>query len=445
MGVGTSGIQHGLSAAIDVPASAPPGFRRTEVGVIPEDWAVSMLGASAFVTKLAGFEYTRHFDYSLTGPVIAVRGLNIQDGVLDLRDVHTIPKRTSDALPRSKLRQGDLVISYVGTLGRVAVVPEDDRFHLAPNVAKISVAIDAFDPGFLSQYLNSFHGQKAIFEAAASTSQAALSMANLRTILVVRPPLAEQRAIATVLSDVDELIGALDRLISKTRSVKRATMQQLLTGQTRLPGFTGDWAPTAMGHIATTYGGLSGKTKSDFGRGTARYVPFLNVLENAVVDCGKLDRVRVASGESQNLVREGDLLFNGTSETPGDLAMGSVLKTAIPSLYLNSFCFGFRLRDRDEHDALFLAYFFRGPVGRRIMYALSQGATRYNMSKKQFLALGLSLPRGLEQRAIATVLSDMDAEIAALERRRVKTQAIKQGMMQALLTGRVRLIEGDKA
>ena len=125
--------------------------------------------------------------------------------------------------------------------------------------------------------------------------------------------------------------------------------------------------------------------------------------------------------------------------------MGATIYDDVNDLYLNSFCFGFRIYDPRKYDALFLAYFFRGTVGRRIMYALAQGATRYNMSKSQFLALDLLIPGYDEQRAIATFLSDMDTEIAALERRREKAEQIKQGMMQQLLTGRIRLAEPPEA
>jgi type I restriction enzyme S subunit len=111
------------------------GYKQTDMGLIPDDWEIARIGDYSHVTKLAGFEYTIHFDYSKSGPVIAIRALNIKDGGLDLSDIHTIPRETSEKLPRSQLRKGDLVISYVGTLGRVAVISEDNKFHLAPNVA----------------------------------------------------------------------------------------------------------------------------------------------------------------------------------------------------------------------------------------------------------------------------------------------------------------------
>jgi type I restriction enzyme S subunit len=161
------------------------------------DWVVKRLGEFSAVTKLAGFEYTLHFDYSIGGEVIAIRALNLKKGKLDLSDVHTIPKSTSDLLKRSKLYKGDLVISYVGTLGQIAVIPEDDKYHLAPNVAKVTVDKSIVDPFFLNQFFSSSKGQENILKLAASTTQAALSMRNLREVEFPLPSTQEeQKAIA---------------------------------------------------------------------------------------------------------------------------------------------------------------------------------------------------------------------------------------------------------
>ena len=203
--------------------------------------------------------------------------------------------------------------------------------------------------------------------------------------------------------------------------------------------FSAEWKKTSMGHIGTIYGGLSGKSKVDFGGGNARYVTFLGVLENVILDVRHTERVHVGRGESQNPVLKGDLLFNASSETPGDLAIGAVMGEQLDNLYLNSFCFGFRIHDKNRHVPLFLAYFFRGTVGRDIMNALAQGATRYNMSKSQFRALELSIPCGDEQHTIAKVLSDVDGLLNALEALIAKKRAIKQAVMQQLLTDKTRL------
>ena len=203
--------------------------------------------------------------------------------------------------------------------------------------------------------------------------------------------------------------------------------------------YTAEWEKIRMGQIGLIYGGLSGKSKIDFGSGNARYVTFLGILENIILDARHTEDVHVGSGESQNLVMEGDLLFNTSSETPDDLAIGAVVGEQLDDLYLNSFCFGFRIHDKNRYMPLFFAYFFRGSVGRAIMKALAQGATRYNMSKSQFRELELSIPPYDEQRAIAEALSDVDGLLNALEALIAKKRAVKQATMQQLLTGKTRL------
>ena len=298
------------------------------------------------------------------------------------------------------------------------------------------------DPYFIFAQLFTQNVNDQIAKILAGSNYPAINSRDVKLIEIPYPPqISEQRAIAEALSDVDGLLNALEALIAKKQAIKQAVMQQLLTGKTRLPGFSEAWEKTRMGGIGSIYGGLSGKSKVDFGGGHARYVTFLGVLENVILDVRHTERVHVGQGESQNSVMKGDLLFNASSETPGDLAIGAVMDEQLDNLYLNSFCFGFRVHDEHKHVPLFLAYFSRGSVGRSIMNALAQGATRYNISKNQFLALELSIPPCDEQHAIASVLSDMDAEIAALEQRRDKTHSIKQGMMQQLLTGRARLVK----
>jgi type I restriction enzyme S subunit len=137
---------------------------------------------------------------------------------------------------------------------------------------------------------------------------------------------------------------------------------------------------------------------------------------------------------------KGDLLFNGSSETPEEVAMCAVLISEVSNLFLNSFCFGFRFREGVDVNGLFLAYYLRSKTGREMMKALAQGSTRYNLSKTALLKSPFCLPSSLEQSAIAEVLSDMDAEIAGLESKLAKARQVKQGMMQELLTGRIRLV-----
>lgn len=293
---------------------------------------------------------------------------------------------------------------------------------------------------YISYLLSTKHYRRKTLSLARGTTIKHLYPATFLDYKIALPPTPEQRAIVNALSDVDALITSLNQLIAKKRDIKQAVMQQLLTGEQRLPGFSGEWEMKRLGEMGFTYAGLTGKTKADFGEGSARYIPFLNIIKNIVIDSENLERVKVATAEVQNLAQKGDLFFNGSSETPEEVGMCSVLLESLQNVYLNSFCFGYRLREAVEADGVYLAYFFRSNEGRKLVYSLAQGATRYNLSKTNFLKLRMPLPGLTEQTAIAAMLSDMDAEIEALQQRRDKTCAIKQGMMQELLTGKTRLV-----
>lgn len=297
------------------------------------------------------------------------------------------------------------------------------------------------NPSIDKEFLYQLMSGQDLSDCITGTGQPQIVRSPLAAFFVAFPGrLAEQRAIATALSDVDALIAGLERLIAKKRDIKQAAMQQLLTGKTRLPGFSGEWVRRPLGDLGSTYAGLVGKSKVDFGHGSASYVPFVNVMANVRIDCSAFESVDVATSENQNRVLAGDLLFNGSSETPEEVALCALMPQAVDDLYLNSFCFGFRLRQGAEASGLFLTYLMRSHIGRELMKSLAQGSTRYNLSKSALLQAQLELPGLDEQTAIATVLSDMDADLATLESRLAKTRVIKQGMMQELLTGRTRLV-----
>lgn len=192
--------------------------------------------------------------------------------------------------------------------------------------------------------------------------------------------------------------------------------------------------------LGVTYGGLTGKTKADFGHGSASFVTFLEVVNSTRLRGKRLERVNLRKGERQNRVLRGDLLFNGSSETPEEVALSAVVDfDPDEATYLNSFCFGYRLRPGADVHPTFLAYFFRSGAGRALVSSLAQGATRYNIAKTKFLNVELQLPERHKQREIVMTLTDADDLIVALERLIAKKQAIKHGMMQQLLTGRTRL------
>lgn len=237
----------------------------------------------------------------------------------------------------------------------------------------------------------------------------------------------------------DEAIALTERRIEAARQHKKGLMQRLLTGRVRFPGFEGkEWQEVRLGDLGETYSGLSGKSKGDFGQGKP-YIPYLNIYTNWAIDPGQMDYVSIEDGEHQSRVRYGDIFFTTSSETPHEVGMSSVLLDHLEDVYLNSFCYGFRLKDFNSLLPEYAVYLLRGEDFRHAMHYLAQGATRYNLTKRYMLKAPLRLPPLAEQRKIAQVLSTCDREIDLLTRKRDALQRQKKGLMQRLLTGQVRV------
>lgn len=366
-------------------------------------------------------------------------GSNIGENKIAWASARRISAESNKRIAASRVYAGDLVTVRVGAPGITAVIPPELD---GCNCASVMIVRRGatFDSRWLSYLMNSPVGIAQVENVQYGTAQKQFNISDAVDFLYPTPQLKEQRAIATALSDADALIESLEQLLTKKRHIKQGAMQELLTGKRRLPGFEGEWRAKAMHTLGQTFGGLTGKTKADFGRGNAKFIPFMNVMKGPAIDPAWLESVDVKQGESQNVARAGDLFFNGSSETPEEVGFCSMLMDEIPDLYLNSFCFGFRFHPETRASGLFLAYWFRSRDGRKAMALLAQGATRYNIAKSAFLKLEIPQPSALEQSAIADVLRDMDAEIAALETKLTKARQIKQGMMQELLTGRIRLV-----
>jgi type I restriction enzyme, S subunit len=413
------------------------GYKQTEVGVIPEDWLVRRCGDIA--DRIMVGIVIRPSQYYVPNGVPAFRSANVRESGLQLDDLVFISKEANSILAKSQTREGDVLTVRTGYPGTSAVVRPE---HAGCNCIDILITrpSKAVDSEFLALWINSPLGKQQVLRNQGGLAQQHFNVGDLSNLLVALPNQGEQRAIAEALSNADALIESLEQLVAKKRHLKQGTMQELLTGKKRLPEFSGEWEVKRLGELGSTYGGLTGKTKADFGHGNGRYITFMNVMSNVTINCEIFEEVDVAVTESQNLVAQGDLLFNGSSETPEEVAMCSLMTGDVSRLFLNSFCFGFRLHNQLDADGLFLTYYIRSLEGRELMKSLAQGSTRYNLSKGALLDAKITLPKKPEQTAIALVLSDMDAEIAELETQLTKTRTLKQGMMHKLLTGEIRLL-----
>ncbi len=263
---------------------------------------------------------------------------------------------------------------------------------------------------------------------------------DLHEISVDLPPLPEQHAIATALSDVDALIASLDKLIAKKRDIKQATMQQLLTGEMRLPGFNGRWEVKKLEDECELI--TKGTTPTSLGKlFSADGVNFVKV--ESLTEEGDIiqDKLAFIDEETHNLLRRSqlknkDVLFS----IAGALGRTAIVKQDILPANTNQALALIRLKDRSCLDHIFLTKYLTSPEITRHIGSINVQAAQANLSLEDIRNFEIRAPAITEQQAITTVLTDMDAEIAALEQKRDKTRVLKQGMMQELLTGKTRLL-----
>lgn len=282
---------------------------------------------------------------------------------------------------------------------------------------------------------------KNILPFLASGTRAKLNKSEMQKIIVPAPPTeAEQRAIATALSDVDALLGGLDRLIAKKRDLKQAAMQQLLTGQTRLPGFHGEWEVRRLGDVINHCfsGATPRRNRPEFYRGDIRWITSGELNYNVITDTIEKISKQAVAETNLTILPSGTFLMAITGlEAEG--TRGACGIVGAPSA-TNQSCMAVFPTAALTTEYLFHYYVFRG---KSLALQYCQGTKQQSYTASLVKQLPISLPpTPAEQTAIAAALSDMDAELAALEARRDKTRALKQAMMQELLTGKTRLVDG---
>ena len=320
-----------------------------------------------------------------------------------------VPREAFPMIQRYRIYSDDIFVSVAGTLGIVGVVPPElNGANITENADRITDL--KCDRDYLKYWLMSQPIQDSISAIATIGAQPKLALERISAFPVVLPrDSAEQRAIATTLSDVDGLIGLLEALIAKKRAIKQAAMQQLLTGRTRLPGFGGEWKNRRLGSMLSVRHGRDHQgSKTKHGR-----YPLLG-------SGGLMGRTnRSVFGKPSVLIGR-----KGTINKPQFM---SGPFWAVDTLFYT---------DIRPHESAKFLYFLFCQIN---WLAHNEASGLPSLNSRTIEQIVVSAPALPEQQAIASVLSDMDAEIAALERRLDKTRAIKQGMMQLLLTGSIRL------
>ena len=415
-------------------------YKQTELGLIPDDWEVKKLGEILKEYSLGG-NYENNSEES---GIPLIKMGNIGRGKIDLSKIEYLPKNVNYS-KNDILKYNDILFNTRNTLdlvGKVSIWKNEALFALYnSNLLRLYFKEDFVEN---NDYVNfQFNSEITLANlkkyATGTTSVAAIYTKDLLKLKFLLPPLPEQKKIADCLSTWDNAIEKQSQLIELLTQRKKALMQQLLTGKKRLPGFSDEWKEVKLGSLGKTYNGLTGKTKEDFGEGKP-FITYMNIFSNPKINISNFEYVKMGVNENQNKAIYGDIFFTVSSETPNEVGMASVLLDEINDLYLNSFCFGFRLNDFKNLLPEFSSYLFRNDLFRKDVYKLAQGSTRFNLSKLELMKIKIKLPSLSEQTAIAEILATADRELQLQKEKLAQLQTQKKGLMQVLLTGKKRLI-----
>ncbi len=439
-----TGSKHSQLSAIN--SQLKKGYKQTEVGVIPEDWTILKLsdlgqfknginkGSEAFGH---GSPFVNLMDVF---GVSCIRSVNS----LGLVDTNSVEQQTYD------LRKGDVLFIRSSVkpsgVGLTAVVEED-----IPQTVYSGFLIRFRDDGAL--YLNfkrhcfsETNFRRRVIGASSVSANTNINQNNLKQLYIAIPLThAEQKAIAEALSDVDDLIGSLEKLIAKKRAIKTGAMQQLLTGKQRLPGFEGAWETKSFGNIFD-YHSTATNSRSDLNDDSNTYYVHYGDIHtkfHSHLDFRKTRPPTINRCKCKNAtcLKNGDWVMADASEDYDGVGKSIEIHGLEDGTAAVAGLHTFLLR---EKNPTFVTG-FKGHLGNLKslhdqFLRVATGMKVYGVSKTALKDLMLPVPHPAEQTAIAEVLSDMDAEIQALEAKLRKTKALKQGMMQELLTGKTRLV-----
>jgi type I restriction enzyme S subunit len=375
-----------------------------------------------------GYGIVQPGPYARNGvPVIAIRDLvNLSDRT----DTHRSSPSIEAAYRRSRVVAGDILISVKGTTGRIGITPKGFTGNISRDVARVRLT-DDHEPEFWFQLLRSFAAQQTLQMAAVGSTRQELSIGTLKTLSFRFPNRTEQGRISEALSRVDHLIDTLELMCTKKQEIKQGLMQQLLTGRSRLPGFTENWSEKKISEIAAVNpeslgGGASSHQEID-------YISLEDVQRGNILGATRI-RFGDAPSRARRVIREHDVLF-GTVRP--NLQSHALYRGCWDKPIAST---GFAVvRTGSASDPNFLFQLFMSHLMNARIDRIVAGSSYPAVSSSDVGRLAFMVPSLGEQQAIGEVLSEFDKEISLLKMRSAKAVAMKQGMMQELLTGRTRL------
>lgn len=416
-----------------------PGYKQTDVGVIPEDWEIDRIDALASIT---------------TGDK------NTQDRIDDGAYPFFVRSSTVERI-NSHSFDGEAVLTAGDGVGTGKIYHYiNGKFDFHQRVYKISNFSKRLDGYFFYLYFSS-HFYSRIMQMTAKSSVDSIRRDMVADMKIPLPKLKEQRAIATALSDVDALMNSLEKLIAKKRNIKLGAMQELLAGRRRLPGFEKkrghkqteigvipeDWGVKPLEELFTFSGGLSASREQlsndgfcylhygDIHKSTKSFID----VSNEYLEIPKLN-VPLKSIPAKSLLSDGDVVFVDASEDDEGASKHIIVRNPNEITYISGLHTIVCKSKDDSLDSMYKQYCFQTSDIKRQFKFYAVGTKVTGINKANIAKIQIPQPPMPEQNAIAQVLSDMDTEIANIEEKLAKARQVKQGMMQELLTGRIRLV-----
>lgn len=371
-----------------------------------------------------------------------IRTGNLEGQKLNLSEVKYVTREFHQKNRKSRVSAGDILIARHGSSGQAVVVPGDIEDANSLNIVIIQIDRKQADYNFVAYMINSPVIRKQVLEATAGSTQGVINTASIAKLSLKLPRLPEQKSIAEVLIDVDGNISALEKLIAKKRDIKQATMQQLLTGKTRPPGFSGDWQIKKLFEVSWYQEGPGVRAYQFTNRG-------IKLLNGTNIFKGKLNLENtqrfishdLAQGQYKHfLADEGDIVIasSGISIDRFDEKVATVGKQDLP-MCMNTSTIRFKANSQMlKSDYLF--HFLTGPTFKAQIGKMATGSAQLNFGPSHLNKVEIGLPPIPEQLEVSGILTALDNENRLLEQKLEKLKLLKQGMMQELLTGRIRLI-----
>ena len=319
-------------------------------------------------------------------------------------------------------------------VGMSSVMPED-----ADNIYLNSFCFgyrptEKFDLNYLAYVLRADSFRKEMTFLAQGISRYNISKNKVMEVCIPVPTIEEQTKVGRYFRNLDHLITLHQRKLDHVKDLKKSMLQKMfpkngqLYPEVRFPEFTDAWEQRKLGDMGSTFNGLSGKTKDDFGHGEAKFITYMNVFSNPIADLTMTESIEI--DKKQKSVKAGDVFFTTSSETPDEVGMSSVMPEDADNIYLNSFCFGYR--PTEKFDLNYLAYVLRADSFRKEMTFLAQGISRYNISKNKVMEVCIPVPTIEEQTKVGRYFRNLDHLITLHQRELDHLKLLKKGMLQQM-------------